>query len=138
MRKRPVMKNLAPAYARIEKLDSQHAVIWFKREAEFKRIRDEGARVARIALRRAGLVRGESVIRIGKWAYGIYDGTELNWPPMAPSKEWSFRVYLCTVLKSGRPGKGKETHAIFVEHPGDVTTTIRIVGKVVNGRVVTG
>lgn len=133
---RPAMKNLAPAFARIAKLEAQQSEIYDRREAEFARIRKEVARVARIALRRAGLVRGETVIRIGRWVHGIYEGTELNWPPGKPGKEWSFRIRIRRIRKDGRPGKGVDTHAAFVEHPGDVPRDVRIVGKVVEGKVV--
>lgn len=133
---RPTMKDLAPAFARIAKIEAQQQALWDKREAEFHRIRKEGSRVTLKAVRKAKLVKGESVIRIGKWVHGIYEGTELNWPPSKPCKEWSFLIHVRTIRKNGRPGKGKNRHAVFVDHPGDVARDVRIVGRVVEGRVV--
>lgn len=130
------MKDLTAAYARIARIDAQQSSLFDKREAEFQRIRKEGTRVARLAIRRAGLVRGETIISTARWALGVYEGTELNWPPMAPSKEWSFRVHYRSILSSRRAGRKMDSHAVFVTHPGDVFDGLRIVGRMVDGKAV--
>lgn len=133
---RPAMKDLTPAYARIARIDAQQSALFDRREAEFQRIRKEGARVAKIAIRRAGLVRGETIISTARWALGIYDGTELNWPPMAPSQEWSFRIHYRAIGLRGTACKKLDSHTVFVTHPGDVCGGLRIVGRMVNGKAV--
>lgn len=133
---RPAMKNLGPAYARIAKIEAHQSALFDKREAEFLRIRNEGSRVARAAIKKAGLIRGETVVQIGRWDRGIYDGSSLNWPPSGLAKQWSFLVLYRSIRKNGRPGKGIHRAAVFVEHPGDVTNNIQIIGRVVGRKVV--
>lgn len=129
------MKDLTAAYARIARLEAQAEAIYDKREAEFRRIRKEGRRVAQIAIRKAKMVRGETLIQIGKWVVGIYEGTELNWPASGPEKEWSFIIHTRTVRKDGRPGKGLQRNGVFVAHPGLIFEHVKIVGKITTGKV---
>ena len=126
------MKDLAPAFARIAKIAAQFNVLHKKQEAEFQRINKEGRRVARIALKRAKLVRGETLIQIGKWDRGIYEGAEIH---VSTQDKWWRRIHYRSVLKSGRPGNGKHIVAGYVEHPADVARDVRTIGKLVDGKV---
>lgn len=133
---RPAMKDLAPGFARIARIDAQSEALLARRNTEIDRIRTEGARVLRIAIKRAGLVRGETLISDGRWRMGIYQGTSFSWPPIQPRAKWSLHVHYQSVQKDGRPGKRKERHLICLDHPGDIAGKVRIVGRMVNGRAV--
>jgi hypothetical protein len=128
-----MMKDLAPAFRRVDRISAQIQALHAKQEAEFARINKEARRVAKIAIRKAGLKRGETLIQIGRWDCGIYEGTEIHW---SSKDRWWRRIHYRSVLKDGRPGKARRIHAGYVAHPGDVVADVKIVGRVTAGKAV--
>jgi hypothetical protein len=133
---RPAMKNLAPAFARIARIDAQSEILLARRNTEIDRIRKECVRVARIAIKRAGLVRGKTLISDGKWRMGIYQGTSIDYPPSVAGKKWPLHVHYQSVQKDGRAGKRRERHLLYLDHPGDIGGAVQIVGKMTDGKAV--
>jgi hypothetical protein len=132
------MKNLAPTFARIARLDKIAEDAYQKRDVELQRVTAEGKRVALTAIKKAGWKRGETLLaRKGAgWAIGIYQGTSMPYPPMREGDKWSLRIHTLSVRSNGKPGKAKGVEWVAVDDPSQICDDYKIVGIVSPAKVV--
>jgi hypothetical protein len=132
------MKNLAPTFARIARLDRVAQETYEKRDAELRRIAAEGRRVAWAAIKKAGWKRGETLLasRGAGWALGIYQGTSLPYPPMREGDKWSLQIHTLSVRSNGKPGKAKGVEWVSVDDPSMICEDYKIVGVISPAKVV--
>lgn len=132
------MKNMAPAFARIARLEKIADDAYTKRDAEVTRIGNEGKRVALAAIRKAGWVRGETLLAkiSGGWAIGIYQGTSMPYLPMKAGDKWSMRIHTLSVRNNGKPGTAKGVEWVAVDDPARICEGYKIVGTITPKKVV--
>jgi hypothetical protein len=132
------MKNLAPNFARIARLDKLAEEIFQKRDFELRRITTEGKRVALAAIKKAGWKRGETLLaRKGAgWAIGIYQGTSMPYPPTREGEKWSMRIHTLSVRGNGKPGTAKGVEWVTVDNPSMICDDYKVVGVVSPAKVV--
>ena len=132
------LKNLAPCFARIARLEKIAQDAYDKRDIELKRIASEGRRVSLAAIRKAGWKRGETLL--GKdgtgRVIGIYQGTSMPYPPMTADAKWSMRIHTLSVKKNGKPGTAKSVEWVSVDNPSQVCDGYKIIGTISPAKVV--
>lgn len=131
------LKNLAPAFARISRLEKIAQDAYDKRGVELKRIGAEGERVALAAIRKAGWKRGETLLaRIGcGWAIGIYQGSSMPYPPISADAKWSIRIHTLSVKRNGKPGKARSIEFAVVGDPSHICDGYKIIGVISPAKV---
>lgn len=132
------LKDLSGSFKRLAKIETEIRELLDKQDAEAKRISAEGRKVVLAAIKKAGWVRGETLLayRERGWAVGIYQGTSMPHPPMKSGDKWSMRIHTLSVLKDGKPGKAKGVEWVAVDDPAMICDGFKIVGKIVPAKVV--
>lgn len=101
---------------------------------EWDRLRDamvhDGNARARRAMTDAGFVFGESIISCerGDTQFGVLDHVNVEHAPFKPDDKWTFRILYHPMLKSGKPGRGRDEYWLLVASPEDLPSLFTIDG----------
>lgn len=123
------MRDLTPAWNRIARYEAQAGALRRKIEAEHMRIKLLAKREMDAALKRAGIVPGQTVIGDKNWRMiGLFRGVRVQSSkrPGPRSPNWWIEIHYRSIRSDGRLGQRIGYKGVSVDEPREIATKLTI------------